>query len=161
MVVKRALDIIICSGTLIVISPFLLIISSLVKLTSSGPVFFVQERIGRGKRVFKMYKIRTMRVTHHASDVWTAADSFAVTPIGKFLRDYGLDELPQLFNILTGDMSIVGPRPPLATQIARYDERLSRTFDMRPGVLSLAAAKGRRSISAEERMELHLKYVED
>ena len=160
LALKRLLDIVLCLGVLVIAIPLLILIAILVKITSPGPLLFVQERVGRGKRTFPMYKIRTMRVNHHASDRWSNADAAAITPVGRFLRDYGFDELPQIFNILRGDMSIIGPRPPIPSQLARFDERLSAIFDMRPGVLSLAAAEGRRAISPERRLELHLQYVE-
>lgn len=161
LALKRLFDVVLSLLVTVLAAPLLLLIAIAVRLTSRGPVFFVQDRIGRRKRIYRMYKFRTMRAVHHASAVWSAEDESAVTAIGGFLRDYGLDELPQLFNILKGDMSIIGPRPPLASQIGRYEGRMEETFTMRPGVLSLAAAEGRRAIPPEERMELHLRYVKN
>jgi lipopolysaccharide/colanic/teichoic acid biosynthesis glycosyltransferase len=157
---KRVIDVALCLVVLVVTAPLLLVIAIAIKLTSRGPALLIQERVGRNKRIFGMYKFRTMRADHKPSDKWNGADESAVTSIGGVLRDYGLDELPQLFNILKGEMSIVGPRPPLASQIARYEGRFVEIFAMPPGVLSLAAAEGRRAVSPEERMELHLRYVQ-
>lgn len=161
LAMKRMIDLVLCAILLVAASPLLLLIAIAVKLTSRGPLFFVQHRVGLNARSFRMYKFRTMRADHRGGDAWSNADEMAVTPIGGVLRDYGLDELPQLLNIFNGDMSIIGPRPPLTSQLGRYDERLRETFAMRPGVLSLAAVEGRRAISPEQRMELHLRYVKE
>ena len=160
LAIKRMIDVILGFITLIVAAPLLVVIAMAIKLTSRGPALLIQERVGRSRQIFGMYKFRTMRADHKPNDSWNPADESAVTPLGAALRDYGLDELPQLFNILKGEMSIVGPRPPLASQIGRYQGRFAETFEMPAGVLSLAAVEGRRAISPEDRMELHLKYVQ-
>lgn len=142
--------------------PVYALLALLVKLSSTGPVLFVQERAGLDGRTFRMLKFRTMRVRPKGdqADSWTRADEEAITGIGGFLREYGFDELPQAWNILRGDMSIIGPRPPLPSQARLFTERQRRMFEMRPGVLSLAAVRGRRSIPMERRIELHVEYVE-
>lgn len=160
--IKRLADVVLCLVVILLTWPFLLLIAVLVKLSSPGPVFFIQERVGLGQKVFLMFKFRTMVVgpSRQQATVWTTAEEVRITPLGSFLRDYGLDELPQLLNILKGHMSIVGPRPPLLAQVEGYTERQRTMFQMRPGVLSLAAVEGRRSIPVEQRLELHVQYVE-
>jgi len=134
----------------------------LVKLSSPGSIFFVQDRVGLNGQIFRMYKFRTMVGKPDESIVvWSQSDEERITKVGRFLRDYGLDELPQAVNILKGDMSIVGPRPPLPNQAERYTEHQKTMFQMKPGVFSLAAVRGRRSIPTEERIELHVRYVEN
>ncbi len=159
---KRICDVLICGLLLIVASPMLIILALLIKLSSPGPVFFVQERMGRWERSFRIYKFRTMTGQPNPHDTrWTKAEEARITPVGSFMRDYGLDELPQLVNILKGDMSIIGPRPPLPSQVTEFSPQLRKMFRMRPGVLSLAAIAGRRSLPMEERYKLHVTYVEN
>jgi lipopolysaccharide/colanic/teichoic acid biosynthesis glycosyltransferase len=162
LAIKRLIDIVLCLGVIILAWPFLLVIALLVKFSSPGPVLYVQERVGLWEKVFQMIKFRTMDESSSAESamVWTAAEEARITPVGRFLRDYGLDELPQVLNILRGEMSIVGPRPPLPAQVEQYAPYQRRMFWMRPGVLSLAAVDGRRSIPVERRIELHVQYVE-
>jgi undecaprenyl phosphate N,N'-diacetylbacillosamine 1-phosphate transferase len=158
---KRLLDVILGLVVLLLIWPGLLLIAILVKATSPGPVLFTQERVGRGERLFRLVKFRSMTGSPpRGLTTWNGAEEARITPVGRFLRDYGLDELPQLWNILKGDMSIVGPRPPLAVQAEEYTLRQRKLFQMRPGVLSLAAVEGRRSLPVERRIELHVQYVE-
>jgi lipopolysaccharide/colanic/teichoic acid biosynthesis glycosyltransferase len=156
--IKRAADIALCAATLPITIPVLAALVPAVKLSSPGPVLFVQDRVGKNGRRFPMYKLRTMRVGE-TNQVWSKDDENRVTSIGRLMRDYGLDELPQLYNIFRGDMSIIGPRPPLPEQADRFTEEQRETFRMRPGVLSLAAVEGRRSISPERRIQLHVEYV--
>lgn len=160
--VKRSIDVTLCTVLILVLWPALIAIAVAVRLSSPGRIFFVQDRVGQYCTRFRMIKFRTMRVRGKSEqeNVWTAADEAAITRLGRFLRDYGLDELPQLFNILKGDMSIVGPRPPLVTQLDDHSPSERHIFDMRPGVLSLAVVKGRRSISVSQRRAYHLEYVE-
>lgn len=158
---KRAFDVLVCSVLLLVGLPLLVVIGVLIKLTSPGGVFFVQVRIGLHGRPYQMIKFRTMTGQPDKEMTrWSKTDEARITPIGGFLRDYGLDELPQLINILKGDMSIIGPRPPLPAQAANFSPELRRMFDMRPGVLSLAGIEGRRSLPMEQRYALHVKYVD-
>lgn len=160
--VKRALDILLCTLLLVLGWPAFVLISVLVKLSSPGPVLFVQERVGLRQRVFRIYKFRTMTIgggLFESAIHWTTQEEDRITPIGRFLRDFGLDELPQVFNILKGEMSIVGPRPPRPAQVEHYDENQRQMFRVRPGVLSLAAVEGRRSIAMEKRIDLHVEYA--
>lgn len=162
LVIKRIFDVVMCAVILVVGFPVYAVIAVLVKLSSPGPVFFVQDRAGKDGRPFRMYKFRTMVGKKDESIlVWTQSDEDRITKVGRFLRDYGLDELPQAVNILRGDMSIVGPRPPLPLQAERYTEHQKIVFKMRPGVISLADVKGRRSIPMEERIEWHVRYVQN
>ncbi|HBQ11142.1 MAG TPA: hypothetical protein DEF51_08175 [Myxococcales bacterium] len=158
---KRVIDIGLSVVALEAALPVMALLVPAVKLSSPGPLLFVQERVGKDGRVFKMYKLRTMKMQPDGDQplTWTKSDEDRVTPIGRLLRDYGLDELPQLYNILRGDMSIIGPRPPLPAQVETYTDEQREVFEMRPGVLSLAAVEGRRSLTPERRIELHVEYV--
>jgi lipopolysaccharide/colanic/teichoic acid biosynthesis glycosyltransferase len=159
--VKRVFDVVVCSAILVVGFPLLAFLAILVRLSSPGPVLFIQERLGRNGKPFPMFKFRSMRQRRTgSSDVWTADDEAAITGIGRILRDYGLDELPQAINIIRGEMSIVGPRPGLPSQMDLYGGPSSPIFRMRPGVASLAAVTGRRAIPMAERIRLHREYVE-
>lgn len=160
---KRTFDVLSSTGIALCFAPFLPAIALLIKRSSPGPVFFVQERVGYAQRPFRMYKFRTMAQPppKHDPARWGAEEETRVTPIGRLFRDYGIDELPQVMNIIKGDMSVVGPRPPLPSQAAEYSIAQKKIFDMRPGVLSLAAVRGRRSISVEKRIEYHIQYVRD
>jgi len=132
-----------------------------IRLGSKGPAIFRQERAGKGGKPFTFYKFRTMR---------TDVDPFGASPksgedkrltkVGKFLREYSLDELPQLFNILKGDMSIVGPRPLYVSQIAEWDQRQKKRLLVKPGLTGLAQISGRGGLTQEEKLELDAKYVE-
>ena len=162
LVLKRLLDVAASLAVLLLGLPLFVLIAILVKLSSPGPVLFIQERVGRGGRPFRLLKFRSMALPPpgYQPSGWSEAEEARVTRIGRFLRSYGLDELPQAVNILKGDMSIVGPRPPLPSAAERYSARQRKVFDVRPGVVALAAIKGRRAISMEERIELHVQYVE-
>jgi len=159
--IKRFIDIITCSVILVLGFPFLLLLAILIKLSSLGPIFFIQTRIGKNEKPYKIIKFRTMtgRPDKNVKQ-WTKSDEERITRLGHFMRDFGLDELPQIFNIIIGDMSIVGPRTPLPQQVAELPTHLKKMFQMRPGVLSLATIEGRRSVSMEQRYELHVKYIE-
>lgn len=162
LAIKRLFDVVVCLIVLTVGAPVYLVIAVLVKQSSPGPIIFVQDRVGLRGRAFRAYKFRTMvGAPDESSVVWSQSDEERITRVGRFLRDYGLDELPQAVNILKGDMSIVGPRPPLPSQVESYSEHQKTMFRMRPGVFSLAAVRGRRSIPVEERIELHVRYVEN
>ena len=162
LAIKRIIDLVACAVMLIVVFPILLLTAFFVKVTSPGPIFFIQPRVGKNKKVYKMIKFRTMTgKPDEGATRWTSTDVARITPIGNFLRDYGVDELPQVINIIGGDMSIVGPRPPLPVQVETYSHEQHKVFLMRPGVLSLAAIEGRRAISMDERIALHVKYVEN
>lgn len=144
--VKRAIDIIISTIALIILSPFFLIISILVKVIDKNPVFYKQYRTGLYGKNFKIYKFTTMK-------------NGKATKIGKFFRATSLDELPQFFNVLKGDMSIVGPRPWIPEYYENFDERQKQRSDVKPGIIGLAQVKGRRRIDIFEKIDYDLKYV--
>ena len=160
-ILKRIIDIIISLSALIILLPFLLLIAIAVKAGSKGPAVIKQERAGKNGSPFIFYKFRTMR---------TDADPFGPSPksgrdprltgFGRILREYSLDELPQLYNILRGDMSIVGPRPLYLSQIAEWNERQKKRLLVRPGLTGLAQISGRGELTREEKLELDVKYVE-
>jgi lipopolysaccharide/colanic/teichoic acid biosynthesis glycosyltransferase len=137
-------------------------IAAAIKLDDGGPVFFRQERVGRGGRHFRVWKFRTMVVdaVSKGLGVTVAAGDERITRVGQFLRSVGLDELPQLLNVLTGEMSLVGPRPTLAYQVERYDATQRRRLEVRPGITSLAVVSGRNALSWKERIELDVWYID-
>jgi lipopolysaccharide/colanic/teichoic acid biosynthesis glycosyltransferase len=163
LVLKRLSDVIFCLVIIIIGFPIFVVIALLVKFSSPGPIFFVQERVGLKQKYFSMIKFRTMtgELPTGSAPVWNKAEDARITSIGRILRDYGLDELPQVINILKGDLSIVGPRSPVPAELKYYKDDQLQIFQMRPGVLSLAAIEGRRSIPMEKRIELHLKYTQN
>lgn len=159
---KRAFDVASSAAVALATAPAVPLLVAMVKYRSPGPLFFVQQRTGLDGRPFNMYKFRTMAQApvDHDPTKWSARDEERISPFGRIMRDYGLDELPQVLNILKGDMSVIGPRPPLPAQAQRFTAEQQRMFGMRPGVLSLAAIHGRRSITPERRIQLHVEYVD-
>lgn len=157
--VKRCLDFVLSLLALILLSPVLLIVAVLVRIKLGTPVIFKQERPGRNEKIFRMYKFRTM-TDQKDNEGRLLPDEIRLTSFGKKLRSTSLDELPELFNILKGDMSIVGPRPLLVKYLPLYNERQRHRHDVRPGFTGLAQVNGRNSISWEEKFEWDVKYVE-
>lgn len=150
---------------LLIIWPFLLLIAILIKLESKGPAIFKQERLGRNGRIFEIYKFRTMvdGAIHLGSGLQTYEGDPRITKIGNLLRKTSLDELPQLFNILKGEMSFIGPRPPVPYHPYEYEEytqKQKKRFIVRPGISGYAQVVLRNSGSWEERIQLDVKYVE-
>jgi undecaprenyl phosphate N,N'-diacetylbacillosamine 1-phosphate transferase len=162
---KRSIDILGSGIGLIVILPLLIIIALLIKITSPGPVFFFQERLGRNGKVFRIIKFRTMVVNaEKLGDGLRVKDDsdLRITKIGKFLRATSLDELPQLLNVVKGEMSLVGPRPPVPYHPYKYEEYTEeqrRRFTMRPGITGLAQVRGRGSISWESKIIIDIEYI--
>ena len=151
---------------LILISPLMLIIAAAIKVTSQGPVLFRQERLGKNGVVFEILKFRTMVVDAErigdGINVNSEGDN-RITKIGKFLRSTSLDELPQLWNVLIGEMSLVGPRPPLPYhpyEYSDYSDYQRKRFEMKPGITGLAQVTVRNSVSWDQRIIIDIKYVE-
>ena len=167
MVMKRIVDIIGSLFGIIVTSPIMLICAILVKATSKGPVIFKQERVGLHNKAFKMYKFRSMELqtAKEEKKAWTVKDDPRVTPIGKILRKTSLDELPQLFNILKGDMSLVGPRPERPLFVEKFREEIPRYMvkhQVRPGLTGWAQVNGLRGdTSIRKRIEYDIYYIEN
>jgi len=170
---KRVLDLLLASVAIVATSPILLLAALLIKITSPGPVFFKQERVGQSKRRFIVYKLRTMIVdaedlqskVEHLNEVkgpvFKIKNDPRITPIGRFLRRSSIDELPQLFNVLKGEMSLVGPRPlPLRDYAGFYDDWHRRRFSVPPGITCLWQIKGRNSVPFEKWMELDMEYID-
>ena len=184
-IVKRVSDIIIAAAVIVIFSPVWLIISLLIKLGSRGPVLFKQERVGMDGRIFLCYKFRTMyagadeNIHREAYEKNIAGDTRAnagsvdkpvfgkvkndarVTGAGKFLRRTSLDELPQLLNVLLGDMSVVGPRPPIPYEVEAYELWHRRRLDMKPGITGLWQVSGRNRLSFDEMVRIDIYYIEN
>ena len=160
-VCKRVFDIFLCLPAVIILLPFFLVLVVMIRLSSEGPAIFSQQRAGKNGKPFIFYKFRTMRLDAEPfGPSPKAADDPRLTRIGRFLREYSLDELPQLFNILKGNMSIVGPRPLYVSQMQEWDERQKKRLLVRPGLTGLAQISGRGELTREEKLELDVKYVE-
>lgn len=156
--IKRPMDIVLSLVALIVLSPVMLIIAILVKIKLGSPIIFKQERIGLNEKIFTLYKFRTMTDDRNEKGE-LLSDSARLTKFGEMLRYTSLDELPQLFNILKGDMSIIGPRPLLVQYLPYYSEHQKRRHNVRPGLSGLAQVSGRNSITWEDRFDLDVKYA--
>jgi lipopolysaccharide/colanic/teichoic acid biosynthesis glycosyltransferase len=158
----RAADLAIATVGLVVLSPLLLAAAIAIKLESRGPVLYRQRRVGKDGLIFELFKLRTMRQGADPVGVGTAVtlDDPRVTRVGALLRRYSLDELPNLINVLRGEMRIVGPRATLPAQVELYTPRQLRRLDLRPGVTGWAQIHGRAGIPWEERIELDVWYVE-
>jgi lipopolysaccharide/colanic/teichoic acid biosynthesis glycosyltransferase len=158
----RALDVLIATIALVVLSPVLLVAAIAIKLGSRGPVVYRQLRVGRGGEEFEMLKLRTMVPGSDPVGVGTAVtrDDPRVTAAGRLLRRTSLDELPNLVNVLRGEMAIVGPRPTIPAQVVDYSERQLRRHEVLPGITGWAQVQGRAGIPWEERIELDLWYVD-
>lgn len=157
--IKRGFDFILALIASIILSPVILIVAVLVRIKLGSPVLFKQPRPGKNEKIFNMYKFRTMTDARDENGE-LLPDEVRLTKFGKTLRSTSLDELPELFNILKGDMSIVGPRPLLVRYLPLYNERQKHRHEVRPGFTGLAQVNGRNSISWEEKFEWDVKYVE-
>lgn len=174
-IVKRTFDIIFSTIAIVFLAPLLVCLMAAVRLTSPGPVFYSQMRVGRGGEAFKFYKFRSMRVDAEnalrelltndfaAREEWEKYQKLVndprVTPIGKILRQTSLDELPQFWNVLRGDMSVVGPRPVTAGERTRYGDCWRYYCAVRPGITGLWQVSGRSSLTYEDRVRLDVEYV--
>jgi exopolysaccharide biosynthesis polyprenyl glycosylphosphotransferase len=172
-VVKALFDRALALTALLLVSPLCLVVALAIKLTSRGPVLFRQARVGRGGREFHVFKFRTMVAGAHAMRdlladrnendglLFKIRNDPRVTRVGRWLRKWSLDELPQLLNVLFGQMSLVGPRPPLPEEVARYDGDVARRLLVKPGITGLWQVSGRSDLSWEDGVRLDLYYVEN
>ena len=156
---KRPMDFILSFIAIIVLSPVLLIVAVLVRTKLGSPIIFKQKRPGLNEKIFTLYKFRTMTDERDKFGE-LLSDEIRLTKFGKFLRSSSLDELPELFNIIKGDMSIVGPRPLLVQYLLLYNEHQKRRHTVRPGLTGLAQINGRNAISWEEKFNLDVDYVD-
>lgn len=170
---KRIIDIIGAGLGLILLSPIIAIVACAVKVTSKGPVFFSQKRVGKNGELFEMYKFRSMVVNAEelkenleeqnemSGPMFKIKDDPRITKVGKFIRKTSIDELPQLWNILKGDMSLVGPRPSLPKEVEQFDNWMFKRLSVRPGLTCYWQVSGRNNIDFEDWMKLDVKYVEE
>lgn len=157
--IKRPQDFLCALLAAIVLSPVLLVVAIRVRIKLGSPVLFTQDRPGKDGKIFKLYKFRTM-LPPKDGVIDPAQDAERLTPFGKKLRSTSLDELPELFNLLKGDMAVVGPRPLLVQYLERYNEHQARRHEVRPGFTGLAQVHGRNAISWEEKFDWDVKYVD-
>ena len=170
---KRIIDIIGAGLGLILLSPIIAIVACAVKVTSRGPIFFSQKRVGKNGELFEMYKFRSMVVNAEelkenleeqnemSGPMFKIKDDPRVTKVGKFIRKTSIDELPQLWNVLKGDMSLVGPRPSLPKEVEQFDNWMFKRLSVRPGLTCYWQVSGRNNIDFEDWMKLDIKYVEE
>jgi len=169
---KRLIDIIGSSLVLIILSPVFLVVAILIKATSTGPIFFTQIRVGKYGRFFRFYKFRSMYVgaerqkhelmaQNESTDgvIFKMKNDPRVTPIGRFIRKYSIDELPQLFNVFLNDMSLVGPRPPLPEEVAHYSIEDRKRLDVKPGLTCFWQVSGRSQIPFKQQVALDEAYI--
>ena len=171
--IKRLIDIICSFVGILAFSPLFIIIAIIIKFTSKGPVFFSQKRVGKYGREFDMYKFRSMVVNAEelkeklaaqnemSGPMFKMKDDPRVTKVGKFIRKTSLDELPQLWNVLKGDMSLVGPRPSLPKEVAQFEDWMYKRLEVKPGLTCYWQVSGRNNIDFEDWMKLDVKYVEE
>ena len=170
---KRAIDIIGAISGLLLLSPVIVIVACAIKFTSKGPIFFSQKRVGKNGELFDMYKFRSMVVNAEelkeklanqnemSGPMFKMKDDPRVTKVGKFIRRTSLDELPQLWNVLKGDMSLVGPRPSLPKEVKQFEKWMFKRLTVKPGLTCYWQVSGRNNIDFEDWMKLDISYVED
>ena len=172
-VIKRLMDIMLSAIGLIILSPILLVVAILIKIDSKGPIFFKQKRVGLNGREFDIYKFRSMVVNAEelkeklekqnemSGPMFKIADDPRITKIGKFIRKTSIDELPQLWNVIKGDMSLVGPRPSLPKEVEQFEPWMEERFKVKPGLTCYWQVGGRNNIDFENWMKLDIKYVKE
>ena len=159
LIIKRVIDILGSLMGLILLSPVFIVTAILVYIKLGSPIFFVQERVGKDNKVFKMIKFRSMKDDKNKYGEYLS-DEERLTPFGEKLRSLSIDELPELINVLKGDMSLVGPRPLLVDYLELYSDEQIRRHEMKPGITGLAQVNGRNSISWDERFKLDVSYID-
>jgi lipopolysaccharide/colanic/teichoic acid biosynthesis glycosyltransferase len=161
--VSRALDLLLAGVLLLLAAPLLLVAVVAIKLESRGPAFFKQRRVGRGGEPFDLYKLRTMVAGAEAmgAGIYVLEGDSRITRVGRLLRRLSLDELPNLINVVRGDMALVGPRPTIQEQVDRYTDHQRRRLEVRPGITGWAQVHGRTALPWPERIELDVWYVEN
>lgn len=157
--IKRPMDCFLATLCLLIFSPLMLILAIFVRIFLGSPVLFEQDRPGKNGKVFKLYKFRTM-TDKRDENGQLLADELRLTAFGKMLRSSSLDELPELFNIIKGEMSLIGPRPLLVQYLPLYNQEQARRHEVRPGLTGLAQSRGRNSLSWEEKFKLDVEYVD-
>lgn len=172
-VIKRLIDVVCSFLGVLVLSPLFIIIAIIIKITSKGPVFFSQKRVGKDGKEFDMYKFRSMVINAEelkeklaaqnemSGPMFKMKDDPRVTKVGKFIRKTSIDELPQLWNVLKGDMSLVGPRPSLPKEVAQFEDWMYRRLEVKPGLTCYWQVSGRNNIDFEDWMKLDIKYVDE
>ena len=172
-VIKRVIDVVCSFVGVLVLSPLFVVIAIIIKFTSKGPVFFSQKRVGRDGKEFKMYKFRSMVVNAEelkeklasqnemSGPMFKMKDDPRVTKVGKFIRKTSIDELPQLWNVIKGDMSLVGPRPSLPKEVAQFEDWMYKRLEVKPGLTCYWQVSGRNNIDFEDWMKLDIKYVDE
>lgn len=172
-VIKRLIDVVCSFLGVLVLSPLFIIIAIIIKTTSKGPVFFSQKRVGKNGKEFDMYKFRSMVVNAEelkeklaaqnemSGPMFKMKDDPRVTKVGKFIRKTSIDELPQLWNVLKGDMSLVGPRPSLPKEVAQFEDWMYKRLEVKPGLTCYWQVSGRNNIDFEDWMKLDIKYVDE
>lgn len=172
--IKRVIDVILASVALILLSPLFAIIAIAIKIDSKGPVFFAHKRIGKNGKIIKLYKFRSMVINaeeliksftpeqmREYKENYKLTNDPRITKVGKFLRKTSLDELPQLINIINGDLSIIGPRPVVADELEKYGVNKDKFLSVTPGLTGYWAANGRSNTTYEQRMEIELYYIDN
>jgi exopolysaccharide biosynthesis polyprenyl glycosylphosphotransferase len=171
--IKRAFDLIVSLVALVIASPFMLIIAILIKLNSKGPVLYISDRVGKNGKAFKFYKFRSMcqdadeiyedlaTINETGGPTFKSKDDPRITKVGKILRKTSLDELPQLFNIIKGDMSIVGPRPPMVREVEEYDQKAMNRLAVKGGLTCYWQVNGRSNIDFNGMVDLDMKYIKE
>ncbi|MCU0779026.1 MAG: sugar transferase [Akkermansiaceae bacterium] len=173
LLLKRGIDAAISLMVLVILFPMLVLVAILIKLTSPGPVFFVQNRVGMNQRQFKLYKFRSMvadaeerksellHLNERDGPAFKIDNDPRITPIGRFIRKTSIDELPQLFNVLSGEMSLVGPRPPLPDEVRKYEWLFRKRLSVKPGITCIWQISGRNHVSFERWMQMDHEYIEN